>query len=87
MYHDTAIYVTGSWKTYLLGTSKVSKNSVENLCNHFKIKLLHVLIRQLLKLLAVKFHTKIFFFLGGMDDYISVHIFFDTKWSKNIFLF
>jgi len=31
---------------------------------------LHILIMQLLKLLAVKFHTKSFFFLGDMDDYI-----------------
>jgi len=37
----------------------------------FTIKfILHIWIKQLLNLLAVKFHTKSFFFLGDMDDYI-----------------
>ena len=51
--------------------AKFSKNSVENLYNDFKIKVfLHILIKQLLKLLSVKFLSKSFFFLGDMDDYI-----------------
>ena len=37
----------------------------------FKIKFfLHIWIKQVLNLLAVKFHTNSFFFLGDMDDYI-----------------
>ena len=39
------------------------QNSIEN--HHI---FLHIWIKQLLNLFAVKFHTKSFFLLGDMDD-------------------
>ena len=65
------IYVTGSWKTYLLGTSKLfGKTQMKISTIFFKLIFLHIGIKQLLNLLAVKFHTHSFFFIGYMDDYI-----------------
>jgi len=47
------------------------KNSIENLYIGYKINFfMHIWVKQLLNLLAMKFHTKSFFFLGDMDDYI-----------------
>ena len=46
------------------------ENSNENFNKFLKINFLHIWIKQLLNLLAVKFHTHSFFFLGDMDDYI-----------------
>ena len=36
---------------------------------NFTLNFLHIWIKQLLNLLAVKFHTKSLFFLEDMDDY------------------
>ena len=64
-------YVTGSWKTYLLGTSKLWENLIENLLIFSnKAFSFQIWIKQLLNLLGMKFHTKSFFFLGDMDDCI-----------------
>ena len=47
------------------------ENSIENLYNGFKINFfLPIWVKQLLNLLAIKFHTKSFSFLGDMGDYI-----------------
>jgi len=46
------------------------ENSIKNFYNVLKLSLFHIWIKQLLHLLALKFHTKSFFFLGDMDDYI-----------------
>ena len=63
--------MTVSWKTYLLGTSKLfGKTQMKISTLSFKLIFLHIWIKQLLNLLAVKFHTHSFFFLVDMDDYI-----------------
>ena len=64
-------YVTGSWKTYLLGTSKLFGKTQLKISTISSILIFfHTWIKQLLNLLAVTFHTHSFFFLGDMDDYI-----------------
>jgi len=60
-----AVYLTGFWKPYLL-----AQDFWENTNENFKINFLHIWIKQLLNLLAMKFHTHSFFPLGDMDDYI-----------------
>jgi len=51
-------YVTGSWKTYLLGTSKLSKETqLKTSVTFLKLVFLHIWIKQLLNFLAVKFYT------------------------------
>jgi len=52
--------------------ANLRQNSIENLYDFFNQVFLHIWIKQLLNLLAVKFHTKSFFLLGDMDDYINV---------------
>ena len=63
--------VTRSWKTYLLGTSKFLQKLLKIYRMVLKlISFLHIWVKQLLNLLAMKFHTKSFSFLGDMGDYI-----------------
>ena len=51
-------YVTGSWKTYLVGTKHVSGQSNQTFKNFFQYQfLLYILIKQLLSFLSVKFET------------------------------
>ena len=44
--------------------------SIENFSDFLKLIFLHILIKQLLSLLAVKFHTHSFFYLGDILNYI-----------------
>ena len=60
--------MTGSWKTCLLGTSKLFEKTQLKILMVF---ILHIWIKQLLNLLRLKFHTKSFFFLGDMYDYMT----------------
>ena len=46
------------------------KFSIENFRDFLNLTFLHVLIKQLLNLLAVKFHTHSFFILGDILNYI-----------------
>ena len=60
-------HVTGSWKTYLVSTSKFSGISYQKFsiffCHQF---LLHLWIKQLFSFLAGKFETQKSFLLGDM---------------------
>ena len=59
------------WKTIHLGTCKICGNSQLKISVVFlKLIFLHILIKQLLSLLAVKLHTDSFFFLGDILNYI-----------------
>ena len=66
-----AIYVTGSWKTYLVGTKQAlgqSNQSFQIVCQcQF---LLHILKKQTLSFFAVKFETYNSFLLGDMVVFV-----------------
>ena len=69
---NSRLFVTLFWKTIHLGTCKICGNAQLKISAIF-LKLtffLHILIEQLLSLLAVKFHTHSFFILGDILNYI-----------------
>ena len=71
--HLPQLFVTGSWKICLLGCIReLSENSIKKIIVLFsnKVPFLQIWIKQLLKILAMKFHTKSFFFLEEMNDFI-----------------
>ena len=69
-------FVTILWKTIHLGTQRICGNAQLKFSAIFlKLTFLHILIKQLLSLLVVKFHTHSFFILGDILNYcISDHV-------------
>ena len=64
-------YVTGSWKTYLVGTKQASGQSNQTFQIAFQCQfLLHILIKQILSFVALKFETYNSFLLGDMVVFI-----------------
>jgi len=62
---------TGYWKTYLLGTSKLLKNSIENHYNFFSNKpFFPDLDKATIKPSCNEISYQKLFFLGDMDDCI-----------------
>ena len=71
--HKMAVFqnVTGSWKTYLVGTKEASGQSNQTIQIVFQCQfLLHILIKQILSFVAVKFETYNSFLLGDMVVFI-----------------
>ena len=63
--------MTGSWKTYLVGTKQASGQSNQTFQIAFQCQfLLHNLMKQILSFAAVKFETKNSFLLGDMVVFI-----------------
>ena len=63
--------MTGSWKNYLVVTKHVPGQSNQTFQKFFQYQfLLHILIKQLLSFLSVKFETYHSFLLGGMVVFI-----------------
>ena len=60
------IIVTGSWKTYLVAIKQISEKAIKvfQICFQYQF-LLHIVIKQLLNFLAVKFETCNSFLLGN----------------------
>ena len=63
--------VTGSWKTYLFGTKQASGQRIRTFPIVFQYQfLLHILIKQLLSFVAVKFETYNSILLGDTVVFI-----------------
>ena len=65
------LYVTGSWKTYLIGIKQASGQSNQTFQIAFQCQfLLHILIKQILSFVAVKFESYNSFLLGDTVVFI-----------------